>query len=222
MVQKHIVKLKSREKILSYGWIIENLILHRWQYFKNNPNGSFLFIRAILCVLSALVWGSIISILVYMILKLIFNDLDISCLKGIINFSKIVNSLDLKEVFIAVTSSISLSYWNMSNLFGKKWTYCSQLYNQITIKDEKKDRLRNALAIDLLTVDLWAHRSFSSFFYCEIEKGIKGMSDNDQSLYMCKLHSGNLLESKALEILGDQHEKLFEEEEEKKKKETQK
>ena len=227
-----VVKLKSKEKLFRYGWFVEKLVLHRWQYFKNNPTGNNLFIRAILCVTSAFfIWGFPLAVLIFMLILELKDCLDYLDWFNLSFSVETDNKISFQDIFLAFIGSISISYWNMSNLFGRKWEYCSKLYNDITTlkyerqeggstnEDLKKiilDRMRNALAIDLLMVDLWAHSSFSSFFYDEMKKSILDPRGDDEEgecekcrVLLSNLNEGKLSEDAALDILEKRHINLF-------------
>ncbi|WP_034728925.1 hypothetical protein [Bacteriovorax sp. BSW11_IV] len=61
-------------------------------------------------------------------------------------------------------------YWQFDTLFGRKWEYCANLFNEIMILNvsEKKyyqlEYLRSTLAIDLCSLDLVKNKSFDDFF----------------------------------------------------------
>ncbi len=106
--------------------------------------------------------------------------------------------------------AMSLVYWNSSSLFNRKWTYCCDLYNEM-LKLERGSqsnelrykKLKNALAMDLIVLDMWAHRSFKELFRDELEIAIESTSISElkknEAIIKANLHK--LTESEALEIL---------------------
>lgn len=55
----------------------------------------------------------------------------------------------------------------------EKWKYCASLFNEY-LKNPENKRLKAALAIDLLHLDLWARRSFGRFFKEELRAALYG------------------------------------------------
>lgn len=112
--------------------------------------------------------------------------------------------------------AVSITFWNMSGTLQKKWIYSSNLYNDI-LKANKKKRplLINALAIDLLILDLWAHRSFAELFADELEENIeqKELSHNQNDMFD-KVNDGRLPEHTALKLLEDRQRILIKERDE--------
>ncbi len=119
------------------------------------------------------------------------------------------NVFKIETAYIIITS-ISLVFWNMNNVFHRKWKYCADLYNQYLFEEsrvnknekEKLDIIVNSLAIDLFHMDLWAHRSFAELFYDELKSAIKDHS-SDNSL------SKEFTESEVIELLEKRHHKLL-------------
>ena len=64
-------------------------------------------------------------------------------------------------------------------------------------------KLKNALAMDLIVLDMWAHRSFKELFRDELEIAIESTSISElkknEAIIKANLHK--LTESEALEIL---------------------
>ena len=66
----------------------------------------------------------------------------------------------------SVVGTFSLVFWRMNDVYRKQWYYCQELYNEMLKHDEERTAslLANSLAMDLIVVDLWAHRSFRELF----------------------------------------------------------
>jgi hypothetical protein len=69
-------------------------------------------------------------------------------------------------------------YWQMLKAFYDKGNYCSNLYNEV-IKEracgnhQSADLLSINLSIQLLIMDLWSHRIYSSTFVEFLEKAME-------------------------------------------------
>lgn len=188
-------------------WSIENLVFFKWTFFKNRPRANFILIKSILTVI-------ILSIIIFLITEA-FNKLGIRT-NNEKNFLLFLEK-NLYNLLITFLGAISIIYWQTATIFQKKWLYCNELYNKILALDGNDiyhhDLLCNALAIDLLTLDLWAHRSFRDFFRDELNNAIS----NYKSEYILdktieKINNGYLNERDAFDILESHQRKLLERE----------
>lgn len=202
---------------------IEKWILWRRQSWKNKPRVNHLIWKSVLCVVSVLLVFFIVVTGIVLIISLfrggtlcdpsglsIFRD----CLTTA--FHKMFDCAHLFYYVPGFAATCSISYWNMANMFNKKWEYCCRLYNEV-LKVEAgtngdASRMRNSLAIDLLVVDLWAHRSFSQFFAVELEAAIKGIYGSESQAAkdnISNINSGNLTENRAMEFLEKWNSDLY-------------
>ena len=171
----------------SLNYIVEKFLLWRWSYFKNSGRETMLVLRAFISL-----------ILPFLLFFFIFE-----C------------NYESSEIYLYAISGFSILYWNMNRINYKRWEYCANLYNRILeINCEiHRQTMINALAIDLVTIDLWANRSFKEFFYDELMAAINtkykssGERVRDEKEIAKK---GKLTETEALEILEYRQEKLLE------------
>ena len=134
--------------------LFEYGLFFKWIYFKNRPRGNLLFLRSTLMV------GAYALIFFYF-----FYD-----------FGLVLEGIEIDPV-IALTGATIIGYWHMTSTFYKKSKSCNDLNVEILKAVGREDHktvelFSNALAIELLTLDLWAHRKFSSIFSEEIYKAI--------------------------------------------------
>lgn len=90
-----------------------------------------------------------------------------------------VSTESLVKYSIGFFSSVAGVHWHHRRVYASQWKYCADLYNEIikivvdNYKNEKiKNRLILALCIDLIDLDMWAHKSFSEMFKNEIFESI--------------------------------------------------
>lgn len=179
-------------------WFIERFILFRLQYFKNNPRSNYLLIKAVGTILVIFFLAIFLSLAIYHALPVsVRPEVDIcQYLKG--NFYKILTGL---------IGAISLVYWQTAKMFQKKWLYCSELYNKIISINPKESEkiyriLSNALTIDLVILDLWAHRSFQELFRDELISALKeNHQTSEYESNLIKINNGKFSEKDALEVL---------------------
>lgn len=182
-------KIEWRSIWSIFHFLIEKIILFKWQYFKNNPRANFLIIKSGLST-----FFIFILILISSFLPNYIND---SSYKKFLEM--ILNPMNTIEFFGGFFGSLSIIYWNSSRLYHKKWRYCCDLYNKIIEMDHEllqREILINALAIDILAVDLWAHHSFKEVFADEIVESIK------ESNY-CESEKENLHEKSRRGLLNE-------------------
>lgn len=163
----HPVKLKEG-KIESFSdalnLIIEYGLFFRWIYFKNRPRGNLLLLRGILGVSF---WASII-VYAKFDWKLILMGIDI-------------------DPLIAYFFAVGLSYHSMASVFYRKSESCSQMYTEMLKAGGAGNiwcakALSNALAIELLTLDLWAHRKYRGLFSKNLFRSIEHAYSTNSAL----------------------------------------
>lgn len=209
---KFPIQLK-REEIKDVKALINCLIeiaLCKHQYIKNHPRGNYLVWKTVwFCILLPL-----FLYLTFLLLALALNITEqeaqfCSNLTGIknqfpllFNFKNYVNQHSFKIYLMPLLGIMSVVYWNLWKDYHSKWTYCCNVFNQIlTLENEKADKLRRALAIDLLILDLWAHRSFSEFFKDSLLEALNEMKDDEKEFFIKKINDGEVAECEALRIL---------------------
>ena len=133
----------------------ENLVFFRWMFFKNRPRSTFILFRSFLIT-------GIFCCLYYAVFS---------------NFKFIVIGVDVDPVLIFGFMGI-VGYWQMLKGFYDKNNYCSNLYNEV-VKERARghhqsaDLLSTNLSVQLLIMDLWSHRIYSSTFVEFLEKAIE-------------------------------------------------
>lgn len=203
----------SRSDIIHF--VIEKCILCKWQTFKNNPRGNNLILRAL--------WISIFLPMIFLVFlivgKMILEGFFVENLYTFFNkssFSEFNESLFsfkfFKNYLLPWLGLNLIIYANLWKDYHSKWSYCSSLYNEI-IKQNCEKVQRNLIsnfAIDLLCLDMWAHRSFYSSFRNSVEEAIEHKYQDCQSCQITKLNSGNFSENEIAEILEDYQSELVE------------
>lgn len=153
----------------------EYFVFFRWIYFKNNPRGNLLLFRTFLAV-------SLLSAIYYSIFS---------------SFNLVIEGIDVEPIIFFVFL-LTIGYWNMSSVFHKKSEHCSELYTKYLIEVSNKNEkgaslIGNLLAIKLLTLDLWGHRSFSPHFAKTLEKAITSLKDEANANELIqKVNAGKL------------------------------
>ncbi|MBL7670299.1 MAG: hypothetical protein JNM39_07415 [Bdellovibrionaceae bacterium] len=206
------ISLKEEENQGAVHYVIEKFVLWRLQNWKNNPRVNALIWKAILSVFSMTVIGAVIAVSLYVAFNLLGQKKTFELGKIIEELSKVYLK-SWAKLGLVLTGSITVAYWNMSTMFNKKWSYCADLYNKILSVPksdlEQRELLRNALAIDILTLDLWAHRSFSALFAVELLKAIDCAHSEAHALSeRTRAESGNFTESDALRVLEARNHQL--------------
>lgn len=152
--------------------LIEYYILNRYSLcgYKNAVRANFR------------IFSSILVTVFFVCLWILLSDL-----LNIFPSEKIIFSVSTLITVLGVTSSFFIM--ERKSLY-EKWIYLAGLYNKIL--EQKKGHKRNAmecaLAMDLIDMEMWAHRSFRDFFnsvaanaYTEQEYGV-GFREGDEAL----------------------------------------
>ena len=178
---------------LEYG------LFFKWIYLKNRPRGNLLFLR------SAMMVGSFSCLFFYF-----FYD-----------FGLVLEGIEIDTV-IALTGAVIIGYWHMTGSFYKKTKSCNDIHLEMLKASGAGDRrsveiLSNSLAIELLTLDLWAHRKFRKVFrecllssmelaYSSDLEGINKPKSLDE--YVDYVNKGRL-QAKEARILLDHQQDVF-------------
>jgi hypothetical protein len=181
----------------------EYAIFFRWIYFKNRPRGNLLLVRALLVV------GMLASLFYFF-----FHD-----------FGLVLEGIEIDPI-IAFTAGVALAYWDMIKVFHWKSEACGTIHLEM-IKEGGQGRtqtartLSNSLSIELLTLDMWAHRKYRQLFsrnlhravehaYSKNSKKIEGMTLPEKigDLYK-KINAGHLQAKEARLLLDNYQEYLM-------------
>lgn len=181
---------------------LEYLVFFRWIYFKNRPRVNLLLIRTIMIIgLFAVCFFQLVS-----------------------DFSLVLAGIEIDPV-IALFITVVIGFWQTTNTFYSKASSCNGVYlNYLQAITEDNYRkifvLRNALALQLLTLDLWAHRLYRNLFAADLEASIKFAFANkdqvplveketDQEAFIKKVNDGKLKVDEARSLLGHYQEALL-------------
>jgi hypothetical protein len=145
-------KIETFQDLLNI--LFEYLIFFKWIYFKNRVRGNLFFLRSILMVLT--------FALLYF--------------KFFASFNLVIMGVDIDPV-IAFGGAIVINYWAMVQSFASKSVLCLNVYNDVLKAYGAKniaaaELLRNSLALQVVTVDMWGHRLFSPMFISAIKSAL--------------------------------------------------
>jgi hypothetical protein len=145
-------KIETFQDLLNI--VFEYLIFFKWIYFKNRVRGNLFFLRSILMVLT--------FALIYF--------------KFFASFNLVIIGVDIDPV-IAFGAAIVINYWAMVQSFAGKSVLCLNVYNDVLKAYGSKNiigaqLLRNSLALQVVTVDMWGHRLFSPMFISAIKSAL--------------------------------------------------
>ncbi|OQW47421.1 MAG: hypothetical protein A4S09_15345 [Proteobacteria bacterium SG_bin7] len=143
---------------------LEYFVFFRWIYFKNRPRGNLLLLR------SCLVVGTYSAIYYYF-----FGS-----------FSLVLEGIEVDSI-ICFAGAIVFGYSNMLGVFHRKSDSCTKLYVQMvslstTGNKSAAELLSSTLCLQLLTLDLWAHRMFRRVFSNYLHLAIKFTYTNSPEL----------------------------------------
>ncbi len=110
--------------------------------------------------------------------------------------------LPLVSLFITVL-------WSLETVFGRKWSYCADLYNKILEKRTMDSRLaieiEASLALDLLHLEVWSNDSFRKFFVQIIEQAISNIDNESLRLQYIQEWSSGCMSKSTIQILLAQY-----------------
>lgn len=97
-------------------------------------------------------------------------------------------------VIFAAATVWATCYWCVDSVFGRQWTYCATLFNDIGKVDDNLRRryLKACLANDLLDTKLWAHETFSAIFRLTLEEAVKLQDPAQQSVIRDRIKNKSL------------------------------
>lgn len=163
--------------------LMEYMLFFRWIVFKNRPRGNFLLIRSFLAVGFQ---GSLYFLLI--------GDLELLLL-----------GIEIDPI-IALGIGVIIAFWNMSKSYHEKTKTCFAAYREILNhyadgKAQKAELLSTYLAINLLTMDFWAHPSFCGIFRSALFAAIDQQSPKDVVRYKNLLENGCMCQDIARSLL---------------------
>ncbi len=176
-VTEATVKLReSRPKTFPglLDMVFEYIVFYRWIYFKNRPRGNLLLLRALL------------SVSFFFAIYFQFFG----------NIRLVLSGIEIDPAILWLVCVVG-GYWNMLSVFHQKSAHCSRIYQEI-LKEvgRKNDRgaklLSSALARELLTLDLWAHRSYSWFLRGVIDEAIMTQQPGDRAQFYSRMNKGDV------------------------------
>lgn len=209
LFDKIYLRTESIKGILSFlNFLCENLILFKFQFFKNYPRSNFIFIRSILmcCVLP--IYSSVIVFIIFYFAYINSGTPLIESFLLFVAYIKICLLKNLDKVSIYLGATTSIIFWNMGRISFKKWNYCSTL--QAKIKTEYNEKLEVILALNILKLDLWAHPILRTEFASTLKKAISYETSSVQKrvLIIRKYNEGKYHEDNAEEVLQNYYNNL--------------
>lgn len=218
----HKVTLKSEPISGALGflhWGLEHFVFGRFQYFKNHPRGNYVLLSACItaCTISVVFALALISVRWGQELFLGHSLAFPALVASLANRAATLGLRDSSQYLLGLISMISVVYWGNSRLLNSKWLYCQGLYNDI-VKLQCRNRLDrlthdvlvNSLAMDLLVLDLWAHRLFSEMFSQELKRAIRNTTKGPyKGITLQRMKGGTLTESEAMKLLETRQKVLF-------------
>lgn len=161
--------------------LVIKLLFLKVPYFKNRNSDSYILLKSLLLSIFIL---PILVLIFYVFIHLLihlhstgnlnFTFASLSAVNDILNFITTYP----RKIAILWVPVLSIIYWNLRTKFAGQWMYCADLYNKISYEsiDTKNPReilyQRCTLALDLVQVDLYSHKSFSKTFNVALEKSI--------------------------------------------------
>ncbi|MFK8137452.1 MAG: hypothetical protein AB8E15_03740 [Bdellovibrionales bacterium] len=143
---------KSISEMINFA--LEYFVFFRWIYFKNRPRANLLLIR------SMMIMGLFTGTFFYFV-----SD-----------FELVLAGIEIDPV-IALFVALVIGHWNLAGTFFSKSASCNEVYlqylNCISEGNHMKIFIfRNALALQLLTLDLWNHRLYRELFAKDLESSV--------------------------------------------------
>ena len=181
--------------------VFEYGIFFKWIYFKNRPRGNLLLLRSAMMVAT----------------------FSVGFFYFFYDFGLVLEGIEIDPV-IALAGAVIIGYWHMTSSFYKKCKSCNQIHLEILkaagLGDQRTvDLLTNSLAIELLTLDLWAHRKFRGLFAESLFHSLKHASDEHKAItwkapknledYILKVNKGDLQAKEARQLLDFHHKSLM-------------
>ncbi len=180
----------SEGKVTSFSDLLniflEYCLFFRWIYFKNRPRGNLLFVRSMMAI------GVYFTTYTHF-----FGDWKLMLL-----------GIDI-DPMLGLGICAALGYWNMSHVFYRKSETAAEIYTQImTAKGSghfyTEQLLTNNLCLQLLTMDLWAHRLYDGLFAQHLEQAIQNtIPPERQNQLYDSIQKGQLQAKEAREILSN-------------------
>lgn len=187
----YLAEMKIESPLDFLNLLLEYSVFYSWIFFKNRPRGNFFLLRAVLIVAT-------FGVIYYHFFS---------------RFELMLAGVDVDPV-ILMFAIVSMSYLSMSGVFHNKSRECTMLYQDYLKTygarsfDQAELQAVN-LAITLLTLDLWAHRSFAPIFSSILSRAID--LEKNSSELVSLTHRGRLTCREARLILERYQEKIMEE-----------
>lgn len=197
------VSLASEKHDSLWHWFIERYVFFRDQRFKNDPRANYLLPITLKSFLAITIIGTVA--VGFFVATYGAARFGIISLRDLFPGHESLTFSNVMKFTMPTIAGLSVAYWNVSTMYNRKWNYCADLYNKMLATEDATARaqLRNALAIDLLVLDLWAHRSFRELFRDELESSLYA-TYKDQSIIDGKItdiSEGKMCEKIAHELL---------------------
>lgn len=184
-------------------WCLE-IFFGKHSIFKNSYRG-WIPIQSIF--ITNMILFCAVAIFVFMLVILKFTNLAHPRFPNVLvqilslNKSGDIIGQELVKWTVGLLTLFFAVYFKLSTDYSSKWLYCANLYYKLfdyKLKGSDYDVARVALANDLLFLDLWNKRAFSTFFKSTLEEALAEFgSEEEKECYVFD----SLKESEAEKIL---------------------
>ena len=186
------VKLRSDKNEGMVIRLIELIVFCRLQFFRNQCRGNYILIQSLWPIL-------MLAVIVILGSQFLGPRFGISFDLSLLNYTKL-------GLFIGAWSA---NHWRERAIFYDKWKYLAGLYNEVLKqKEDVSDVLQCALAIDILTLGFWAHRSYQELFRDALVLAVRECREEPAEMIR-RIFRGEMSEDEALKILEDHQKSIF-------------
>ena len=176
-----LAEMKPESILDLINLFLEYFVFFRWIAFKNRPRGNLFLLRSFMIVgVFALIYFKFRSSL-----QLVMQGVEV-------------------DSVLALSAAVVIGFWYSTGVFHKKTSFCMDLYSDI-MKEYAHGNRKGAhllsvnLSATLLTLDLWAHRAFSTLFNKSLEDAInfrfptaQGQSGEERDAVIKRANRGKL------------------------------
>lgn len=192
----------------------------RRQKWKNNPRGNFLFLMSLQSGLTVAFLMGGFWVLIQFVVGLCsdtpftLKSLVLRVLDGSYRTVLELSPAGFGKLTVGFFSVVSIIYWGVSSRFNNNWLYCQNLFSTIAAMEvtdrasaERRSVVASSLCIDLVILDLWAHRAFTNGFHEILQRAITITQDEltIRAELLERFSLGDLREDEALNILEAYH-----------------
>lgn len=188
---------------------IANVVLEVGLFLKLDSTGYYNNVRANLRLVAAWWTATIVSLTAFNVYSWLLTLLLVD-----------VQPFSQESVSTAVVGYFALwggLFWREKVSIHNKWQYLAQLYNSLLEAEpskknryRKRELLENALALDVLQLEMWSHESYAELFYCALKESINKTVFDGSAEMICQSLSGvGIVRSEAKRHLLNYQQLLF-------------